>query len=534
MPTLTPKVNDLKEEPRSDSGSGQLLAASGAVAGATFCSRILGLIRDVVIATQFGSSPATDAFFIAFKIPNFFRRMFAEGSFIQAFVPVLNEYRKQRSFDELQQLIASVSGVLGTFLLIFVAIGMLGAYWVILAISPGLYQNPEQLQMATDMLRVTFPYLLLISLTALAAGVLNSHQSFAIPAFTPAWLNLSMITAGLVLAPSLSVPIYALAWGVLIAGIIQLLFLMPSLKSRQLLLLPRLQPQNSGVRKVIRLMLPTMFGASVTQINLLIDLLLASFLTAGSISWLYYSDRLIELPVGLLGIGLATVLLPTLSAHHAAKDDFGFQKTLDWATRIILLFGVPASIGLILLSQPMLITLFRYGSTTAFDIQMAAMSLNAYALGLVGYMLVKIFASGFFAGQDSKTPVKVGLIAVAANLILNLALIGPLAHAGLALASALAAMLNAALLLGILIKQKRLVFYVGWGVLLVRILLASVALAVLLIYLSPAPQQWLEMGLTERVLMLSGLLLLSVGVYFSVLLLCGFRLSQLRRDHRAA
>ncbi len=530
MSTLTPEVKPSKGAEAANQGVWGLFRSSATVAVATLCSRVLGLLRDVVIATQFGFSAGTDAFFIAFKIPNFFRRMFAEGSFIQAFVPVLNDYRENRSLAEVQALIASVSGVLGAFLFVFVAIGMAAAYWVVLAISPGLYDRPEQLSMAVDMLRITFPYLLLISLTALASGVLNSHQSFALPALTPIWLNLSMIAAALVVAPELTPPVYALAWGVLAAGGIQLLFLMPSLKTRQLLLLPRVQARHSGVRRVVRLMLPTMFGATITQINLLIDLLLASFLAAGSISWLYYSDRLIEFPVGVLGVGVATVLLPALSVLHASRNDGGFRKTLEWATRVILLFGVPASVGLISLSQPLLITLFRYGSTTAFDMQMASLSLNAYSLGLVGFMLVKVFSSGFFAVQDSKTPVKIGLVAVATNLVLNLLLIGPLAHAGLALASAAAALLNAGLLFWVLMRQRKLELTAALGWFAGRTLVAATGMAILLAWTCPKPGVWLELGFAERIALLSGLCLLACCAYFLVMVIFGFRFAQIRRD----
>lgn len=521
MSASPPQVNNKKED--NNANPRRLLLASAQVAASTFLSRVFGLARDMTIAIQFGASPATDAFFIAFKIPNFFRRMFAEGSLTQGFVPVLNEYRQQGSTEEIKALIASVSGALGVFLFFFVALGMLFAYWIVLAISPGFYDQPEQLALATDMLRLTFPYLLLISLTALAAGVLNTYQSFALPALTPIWLNICMITAAFVLAPQLAQPIHALAWGVLIAGVVQLLFLLPPLQQRQLLVLPRLQLKHSGVRKVVKLMLPTMFGASITQINLLIDLLLASFLMSGSISWLYYSDRLLELPLGIFGIGVATVILPALSLHSSAIDRQAFQQTLDWAIRMILLIGAPASVALVLLSEAVLTTLFQYGSTTPFDVHMAALSLNMYATGLIAFMLVKVLAIGFFAEQNAKTPVKIGLIAVAVNTLLNFALIGWLAHAGLALASSLAAILNAGLLFRALLQRKSFWLSPGWFSFLLRLVLALLAMGCVLVYICPITDAWLAMHFSERAVRLAGICLLGALTYVGALMMFGFR-----------
>ena len=528
MSASPPQVNNKQKNSHADRR--RLLLASFQVAAGTFLSRVFGLARDMTIAIQFGASPATDAFFIAFKIPNFFRRMFAEGSFTQGFVPVLSEYRRKGSAEEIKVLIASVSGALGAFLFFFVALGMLCAYWIVLVISPGFYDRPEQLALAAEMLRLTFPYLLLVSLTALAAGVLNTYQSFALPALTPIWLNVCMIGAVFVLAPQLAQPIHALAWGVLIAGVVQLLFLLPPLQQRQLLVLPRLQLQHSGVRKIVKLMLPTMFGASITQINLLIDLLLASFLVSGSISWLYYSDRLMELPLGVFGIGVATVILPALSLHSAATDKQAFQQTLDWAVRMVLLIGAPASVALVLLSEAVLATLFQYGSTTPFDVRMAALSLNMYAVGLVAFMLVKVFATSFFASQNTKTPVKIGLIAVGTNTLLNFALIGWLAHAGLALASSVAAVLNAGLLFRALLRHKLFSLSSGWFSFLLQLVLALLAMGITLVYICPTMDDWFAMHFSERALKLTGICLLGALTYFGTLMLFGFRPQSMMRQ----
>lgn len=508
----------------------KLLIASSKVAAATGFSRVLGLLRDISIATVFGANATTDAFFIAFKLPNLFRRMFAEGSFTQGFIPILNEYKEQRSLAEVQNLIARVAGTLGAFLFVFTGIGMLLAYWIIFIVAPGFWDQPTQQFMATDMLRITFPYLLLIALTALAAGVLNTYQSFAIPAITPAWLNLCMIVAAFVLAPRLTTPIYALAWAVLVAGVIQLLFLMPSLQRRQLLLLPQIRPKDEGVRRVINLMLPAMFGAAVSQINLLVDLVLASFLVAGSISWLYYSDRLVELPLGLFGVGIATVALPALSSAIAARKDAVFQQTLNWAIRMIFVMGAAATVALIILSEALLTTLFHYGQTTALDVRMSALSLNAYAVGLLGFMLAKTMAAGFFAHQNTRTPVRIGVLAVAVNICLSLILIGFLAHAGLALATSIASLLQTALLFRALIRHN--IFRLtaaGWRLFFARLLGALLAMSALLLYLCPDVELWLAMPAIERVLWLAGICIAGALVYCLTLLLLGFRPQDIRR-----
>lgn len=530
MSPTTTQVNRKKNFGNHKVSDKGLFLASIKVAFGTSLSRIFGLARDITIATLFGATPAADAFFVAFKIPNFFRRMFAEGSFTQGFIPVLGEYKTQASTEETQALIARVTGALGAFLLLFTAIGMAFSSWIVLVVAPGFWEHPEQQQLAGSMLRITFPYLLLVSLTALAAGVLNTYQSFAMPALTPIWLNLCMITAAFVLAPRLDTPIHALAWGVLAAGVVQLLFLFPSLKAKQMLLLPQFRPKDPGVKRVVNLMIPAMFGAAVGQINVVIDLVLASFLMAGSISWLYYSDRLMELPLGLFGVGIATVILPSLSADRSMKDTLSFRQTLDWAMRVIFLVGAPASIALILLSEALLTTLFQYGSTTAFDVRMASLSLDAYAIGLLGLMLAKVLAAGFFSAQDTKTPVRIGLIAVATNIILSLVLINWLAHAGLALATSVAALLNATLLYAGLIRAGRLQLESRWLWFLARLGIALLTMSLVLVYLCPDVETWLATGVLARVLTLIMLCFIGALVYGLTLLLLGFQLKELRRS----
>lgn len=486
-------------------------------------SRILGFVRDLVLARMFGADAGTDAFFVAFKIPNFMRRLFAEGAFSLAFVPVLSEYKERRTRAELKRFVNDVAGTLGMVLLGVTAIGVLGAPWVVMLFAPGFIDEPERLQLASDMLRLTFPYLMLVSLTAFAGGILNTFQRFGIPAFTPVFLNISLISCALWLSPLLDRPIVALAWGVLIAGILQLLFQLPFLGRLGLLPRPGFAPRNEGVRRIIKLMVPALFGVSVTQINLLLDTLIASFLTAGSISWLYYSDRLMEFPLGILGVALGTVILPNLSKKHANADAVSFSRTLDWALRWVLLFGLPAAVGLFVLAGPMMATLFYSDSFDAEDVAMATRSLWAYSLGLVAFMGIKVLAPGFYARQDTRTPVRIAVIAMFTNMGLNIALMFPLAHAGLALATALAACLNAGLLLRGLMRDGVYRPSAGWPKLLVQGVLSSVLMGVVIWIGAGESESWLVAGTWERIGRL--LLWIAVGglVYFTSLFLGGVR-----------
>ncbi len=436
-------------------------------------SRILGFLRDVVLARVFGAGAATDAFFVAFKIPNLLRRLFAEGSFALAFVPVLAEYREQGDRQAVRELIDSVFGSLLAILLVITALGVLTAPWIIRLFAPGFAPGETQYQLASEMLRITFPYLLCISLTALAAGVLNTWERFWLPAVTPALLNISMICAALLLAPRLSVPITALAWGVLLAGVLQLLLQLLALMRMGLMPRPRWGYAHSGVQKIMKLMIPTLFGSSVAQINILLDTLLASLLLTGSVTWLYYSDRLFEFPLGVFGVALSTVVLPRLARirqrnnGQPLENTKAFAATLSWAMRVAVLISLPAAIGLGVLAQPVLTSMFQYGEFTAFDTQMASWSLMAYCSGLPAFVAIKVLAPGFYARQDTKTPVKIAILAMAANMLGNVLLLllfvhwlaadnpagfwqvlatTPGLHTALALASAAAAYLNAGLL----------------------------------------------------------------------------------------
>ncbi len=505
-----------------------LMRSGLVVSSMTMLSRVLGLVRDVVIATLLGAGQGADAFFVAFKIPNFMRRLFAEGAFNQAFVPVLSEYSTTRTREEIRELLNAVCGSLAAVLALITALAVVAAPWLTWVFAPGFARDPDKLALTTDMLRLTFPYLLLISLTAFAGSVLNTWNRFAVPAFTPVLLNLSLIGAALVLTPMMSEPAMALAWGVLIAGAAQLLFQVPFLV--RLGLMPRPWPNfaHEGVRRILRLMAPALFGVSVSQINLLLDTILASLLAAGSVSWLYYSDRLVELPLGVFGVAIGTVILPALSRRHAEASTEHFSQMLDWALRAVLLLGLPAALALALLAEPLLITLFHYGAMTDNDIVMAAMSLRAYALGLVAFMLIKVLAPGFFARQDTKTPVKVGIIAMVANMVFNLILIWPLAHAGLALATALSAFLNAGMLAWLLRRQGVLRFQPGWGRFAVQLGGGCVAMGLVLVLLAPEWHQWLGWGLMPRALWMAALVAAGGLAYFTWLGITGVRVRQFR------
>ena len=507
------------------------LMRSGLVVSAmTMLSRVMGLVRDVVVATFLGAGNGSDAFFVAFKIPNFLRRLFAEGAFNQAFVPVLSEYSTQRTKQEIRELLNAVAGSLTALLALITALAMLGAPWLVWLFAPGFGRDPEKLALTADMLRLTFPYLLLISLTAFSGSVLNTWNRFAVPAFTPVLLNISLIGAALFLMPLMEEPAMALAWGVLIAGAAQLAFQVPFLLRLGLLPTPWPNFAHDGVKRILKLMVPALFGVSVSQINLLLDTVLASLLAAGSVSWLYYSDRLVELPLGVFGVAIGTIILPALSKRHAEQSTEHFSAMLDWAIRVVLLLGVPAALALAILAEPFLITLFHYGAMTDNDIQMAAMSLRAYAFGLVAFMLIKVLAPGFFARQDTKTPVKVGIIAMVANMVFNLLLIWPLAHAGLALATALSAFLNAGLLGYLLYRQQVLVFQPGWGRYAVQLVGGSVLMSVALMLVSPDWQVWLEFGLWQRVRWVAGLVVLGGGLYFIWLTALGLRLRHFKMN----
>lgn len=508
-----------------------LLKSTVLVSAMTTLSRIFGLLRDIVIARYFGASLGMDAFIVAFRIPNFLRRLFAEGSFSQAFVPVLSEYREKRSPEEMRALVDQTTAVLGLVLLAITAAGVLAAPFLVIVFAPGFVGSPDKQHLATQMLRVTFPYIFFISLTALAGGVLNTFRKFAVPAFTPVFLNLTMIATAIWLAPHLSEPIVALAWGVFVAGVVQLVFQVPFVLRLGLLPRPGLSRDREGVRRIFKLMVPALFAVSVTQINLLVDTLVASFLVTGSISWLYYSDRMVEFPLGVFGIALATVIMPTLSAEHARGSPESYSRTLDWALRWVFLISLPAAFGLAALAAPTLTALFQYKQFSAHDVMMASRSLIAYCLGLPAFVLVKVLASGFFARHDTRTPVRAGVVAMLCNIGLVLTLVVPLRHAGLALATSLAAYVNA----GILFRQLRLhsglTLEPGWPRFLLQVGAAVIAMSLLLGLATPAAESWAGWGAPQRLLQLSLWIVAGSACYFGILRLSGLRLTQMATHH---
>jgi len=512
-----------------------LLRSSAIVGGATMLSRVLGLVRDVVLANVIGANGNADAFFVAFKIPNFLRRLFAEGAFSQAFVPVLADTREKGGLAAVSELVDRVAGVLGGTLLLLTLITIVASPLVATVFAPGFLRDPAKLALTGDLIKITFPYLLLISLTGFAGAILNSYQRFAVPALTPVLLNLSLIAAALWLTPNFEEPAFALALGVLIAGFAQLLFQVPALAGIDLLPRPRWAPGHEGVKRVLVLMVPALFGVSVSQINLLLDTVLASLLPTGSVSWLYYSDRLTELPLGVFAIAIATVILPTLSGQRARADDPAFSDTLSWAIRSVLLIAIPATVALALLAEPLLVTLFQYGAFGAPDRIMAAVSLQAYAMGLGAFMLVKVLAPGFYAREDMKTPVRIGIIAMGTNMLLNLAFVLPLmwwfniGHAGLALATSASAWLNAWLLYRGLRRNGVLNisgFPLAW---ITRIVVATLLMTALLWGATPEIQVWDHWDAWQRGYRLLGVCFGGLLAYILGLWILGLRPAMLRR-----
>jgi len=498
----------------------------------TMLSRILGFVRDMVFAQVFGAKAATDAFFVAFKIPNFMRRLFAEGAFSQSFVPVLSEARATGEEQEVKDLVDHVTGTLGLMLVLITIVGIIAAPILIMVFAPGfvINQGEEQAMLAATMLKITFPYLLFISLTALAGGILNTYGKFAVPAFTPVLLNVCMITAAIFISPTMEKPVMALAWGVFVAGIAQMLFQIPFLMQLRMLPRPRIKRGHGGVSRIMKLMLPAIFGSSVAQINLLLDTVIASFLAAGSVSWLYYSDRLVEFPLGVFGIALATVILPSLSSRHAENSPERFSMTLDWALRWGLLIGLPATAGLFMLAAPMIVTLFQYGEFDANAVAMTTLSLMAYSLGLLGFIMVKVLVPGFFARQDTRTPVRIGIIAMVANMILNLVFVVPMAmsgatapHAGLALATACSAIINASLLFHTLRKKGIYKARPDWWPLFLQLAIACTAMLLFIGWIRGDVSDWLQLSAIERVWKLMWLIMAAAGIYGFTLLITGAR-----------
>jgi putative peptidoglycan lipid II flippase len=538
-------TNDPSERSSSDaveteapSNSG-LLGSSFVVSIGTMLSRVLGLARDVVLANLLGAAPNADAFFVAFKIPNFLRRLFAEGAFSQAFVPVLTETREQGSHEAVRHLVDRVAGVLGGSLFVLTALAMVMAPWVALIFAPGFSRDVAKLALTADLIVWTFPYLLLISLTGFCGAILNTYGRFAVPAYTPVLLNLSLITAAVVWAPTMPEPALGLAMGVTLAGVVQLLFQLPSLRALKLTPRPVWDTKDEGVRKILMLMVPALFGVSVSQINLLFDTVLASLLPDGSVAWLYYSDRLTELPLGVFAIAIATVILPTLSALNTRAEPEEFSQTLAWAMRNVLLIAVPATVALWLLAEPILATLFQYGAFTDRDVEMAAASLRAYTVGLGGFMLIKVLAPGYYARQDMKTPVKIGIIAMVSNMVLNVLFVFPLmwyfemGHVGLALATSVSAWINAGLLYLGLRRGGISLTGVFEAKFVARLVVAVSLMGIAVSMMSPAVSLWLTADLSWRVGQMTLLVFVGMASFAMVLAVLGFKLNEVRGPRAA-
>lgn len=505
----------------------------------TFLSRVTGMLRDMVYSQAFGAGPLMDAFFVAFKIPNFLRRLSAEGAFSQAFVPVVSEYKVQRSQEEVRELIGGVAGTLGAVLFVATLIGVIAAPVLIFVFAPGFRVDGDRFDLAVDMLHWTFPYILFISLVSLCAGVLNSYGRFGAPAFAPVLMNAVMIVTALLVAPHAARPGIVLAIGVFVAGIAQLGFLAPFVMRLGLAGLPRWRRHHEGVRRIGKLMLPGIFGSSVAQVSLLLDSLIASFLVVGSISWLYYADRLVEFPMGVFTIALATVILPGLSQHHAERSPERFAATLDSAVRLVLLLAAPAAVGLFVLAGPLIATIYGYGEFDAHDVRMTAYALMMYALGLLGFSLVKVLAPGYFARQDARTPVRVGMISLGVNIAFNVLLVLPLARAGfpaphilLAFSTALAAIVNSALLFRGLRRAGVYRAAPGWPRFASQVLSANLVMATGLWWLAGATQEWLAAGAWERALRLSACVAGGAAAYFATLWITGLRYADLRYGAR--
>ena len=496
----------------------------------------MGLARDIIFAHIFGANAGTDAFFVAFKIPNFLRRLFAEGAFAQSFVPVFSEYKETRSREALVDLLDHVAGSLGGALLLLTTICMAAAPLVVMIFAPGFIDEADRFDLTTEMLRITFPYIFFISLVAFSGGILNSFNQFAVPAFTPVFLNICLIGAALWAAPLFDQPVIALAWGVAFAGFTQLAFQIPFLVRLGLMPRPRFKRNHDGVNTISKLMIPAIIGSSVAQINLLLDTVIASFLVAGSVSWLYFSDRLVEFPLGVFGIALATVILPNLSKQHANKSTKDFNHTIDWALRLVMLIAVPSALGLLLLSQPILATLFQYGEFNSHDSYMSSLSLMAYSLGLPAFIFIKVLAPAFYARQDTKTPMKIAVKAMTANMVLNILFVVPMVHfayeaphVGLALATTASAYMNAAMLLFALRRQDIYNVQSGWGKLMLQLTLANGLLAGFIFYWSPTLDIWTNWSLSERLINLLIIIVIAAVIYLISLLLTGLRPAQLKR-----
>jgi len=501
-----------------------LLKALATVSSMTLLSRILGFVRDTVIARAFGAGIATDAFFVAFKIPNLLRRLFAEGAFAQAFVPIFAEYKNRRGEADARLLVDHVSGLLALALFVVTLLGVLAAPAIVYVSAPGFAANAEKFELTIALLRITFPYILFVSLVSLAGGILNTYSRFSVPAVTPALLNLSFIGFALWGAPYFEPPVKALAWAVFCGGVLQLAFQVPFLLRLKMLPRFKLNFGDAGVWRVLRQMGPAVFGVSISQISLVINIIFASFLVTGSVSWLYYADRLMEFPTGLLGVALGTILLPSLAKHYADDSAVEYAKLLDWGLRLTLMLALPAAAALAMLAVPLITTLFHYGEFSTHDVLMTRNALVAYSVGLLGLILVKVLAPGFYARQNIKTPVKIALVALLATQAMNFVFIWPFQHAGLALAIGLGACLNAGLLYYKLRQHNIYTPQPGWTIFIAKVITAIMVMSVCLHFAAGSSDGWLVATASGKAAQLTGVVALGATAYFCALWLLGFRL----------
>ena len=506
-----------------------LLRTLFTVSGMTLLSRILGFVRDFVIARVFGAGVATDAFVVAFKLPNLLRRMFAEGAFSQAYVPILAEYKNKQGMEATRALVDRVATLLALVVAVVALLGALGAPYLIRVVAPGFHEDADKFALTVELTRVTFPYILFITLVSLAAGILNTWNRFVIPALTPSLLNIALIGAGLLAAPYFDPPVLALAWGVFLGGVLQLLFQVRPLLRIGMLPRPKLDLSHPGVRRILTLMAPAVLGVSVGQLSLVINNIIASFLPTGSVSWLFYADRLMEFPTGLLGAALGTILLPSLSKLHADARMEEFSSLLDWGLRLTLLLTLPAMLALAVLAVPLISTLFQYGKFTPDDVIQTRNALLAYSVGLTGLILVKVLAPSFYARQDIRTPVKIAIFALVATQLMNLVTVRFFAHAGLALSIGLAACLNAGLLYAGLRRRKVYIPQPGWGRFAFQLLVALVVLGSVLWFGADTAEVWLARSGANRVLHLLVLVVCGAASYFAALFALGMRPSDFRR-----
>jgi len=502
-----------------------LLKSTFAFSLMTVISRITGMVREIVFAYYFGAVAGMDVFRVAYRIPNFLRSLFAEGAFSQAFVPVLSEYHQKRGEAEVKIFLNHMAGVMLLVLFVFTLIAVLATPWLVYVFAPGFIHDPSRLGLTAVMLRITFPYVLFISLTAYVSGILNTYGKFGVPAFAPNLLNLSLIGAAIFLAPYFTEKVTALAWGIFIGGMAQLLFQLPFLYKLNLLPRPRIVWCDTGVMRVLKLMLPAIFGVSVAQVSMLVDNFLASFLPVGSIAWLGYSSSLALFPLGVFGVAIATVVLPYLSRKHAAQSQEEFSGALDWALKFVLTIALPAVIGIVMLAGPIVMTLFRFknGQFTDFDVLMVRRSLWGFTVGIPAFMLVKVLASGFYSRQNIKTPVKIAIIAVLANIVLATILVFPLKHAGLALATSLTSSLNAGLLFWTIRRDKHYQPGKGWKIFWVQLFIANAVLALFLWFSTADLTVWFGWSSLMRASHLAILCVGAVVAYLGCLWLSGMR-----------